>query len=169
MASFYFWAQNLDNSSPDHIFIDTNELDPIKQSAKRKEIVTLVSKITANIKPRIVGEYVKIYLGEDNFVLTAILPDPDVLKRKSPVLCYGELANPDDESFSNEAFSLISNFIEKINRTFPSEIEKEVKQALRVAKKKPLLQRKTAIVAILLFFVLLFLAFLCIYFIGKPG
>lgn len=169
MNSFYLWSQSLDNSSPDHIFVNDKELDAKKDLVERKNAVSLVSKVTANSKPQKVGQHVTIYIDSENFVLTAILPDLDVLNRKAPILCYGQRADPGDKVFSKQVFLYIFNFIKRINRTLPSEVEYEIKQALSLAKKKPILQRETILVAVLLLFILLLLLAFWFAFIGKSG
>lgn len=167
MSSFFLWAQSLDNSSPDVIYVNSEALDAKEHLARRQDVVSLVSKVTRTTKARSISDAVAIYLGKEHFVLTVVLPEKDVLNRKAPILCFGELANPENTSASEDALLYISNFIQKIGRTFPASIETDVVSALALAKKKVYPQRYTNIILILLLLSLLFL--LCITFFARNG
>jgi hypothetical protein len=135
MNIIFLWAQSLDNSSPDQIYASGRILSQ-KYVEERKRIVSAISNVTLNSKPTRAGDYVTIYIKDNEFVLSIILPEKDVLNRKAPILCYCQIADESDHVFAQRMIAHISAFVKKINRTAPSYVEKEVTIALSMFEKK---------------------------------
>ena len=133
---FHFWAQDLDNTLPDIVFDDRKELSSKKYEFERQRIVSLIKNVTKNAKVIEISKNVTVFIGEEEFVISIILPERDVLGRKAPILFHSTLANPDDQSFTKKAIDDLANFIHKINRTIPSDIETDINLALSMVKKK---------------------------------
>jgi len=163
MDSVYLWAQSLDNSSPDYIYHNGRILKPQKDSNEREEILSSISQVTINSKPQKVENNILIYINNDKFVLSIVLPEQDVLYRKAPILCYSSLADPEDKLFSQRLIAHISNFTRSIGRSFPSNLEQEVKLALSLVKKKPTIPTTLIWILAVLFLLPLLLLFLFIF------
>lgn len=157
MDSFFFWAQSLDNSSPDYIYVDRKALNPKKYSAERRKVVSQISNVTKNVDAIATGKNVKIFIGKEEFALSIILPEVDELNRKAPILCYSKLPDPGDQYFSKRALLFIHEFVEGIGRTLPNSTTDEIFAALSLAKKKRTLSGRTIVVGLLILFILLLL------------
>ncbi len=164
MNRLTFWAQGLDNlSSSELISRNGKFIDPKKQLGESQEILSLIYKVSANKESKLINisKKVKIYIGKEEFVLEIILREKDELKRRAPIICYGELAEPDDQYFLKNAMSEIELFIREIERTLPKATAKDVEEALSFAKKKSKSSRIALLVAaVILFFLLVLFAVL---------
>ena len=162
MDSVYLWAQSLDNSSPDYIYHNGRILNPQKYPNEREKILSLISQVTINSKPR-KEKNVLIYINNDKFVLSIVLPGEDVLNRKAPIVCYSSLADPEDKLFSKRLITHISNFTRSIGRSFPSDLERDVVFALSLVKKKPAIPTTLIWILVVFFLLLLLSLFLFIF------
>lgn len=170
MESIYLWSQSLDNSSPAVIFVDGRKLDPKKYSARREDLVTWVSEVTANSTPKRVGtsQRVSIYNNKNKFVIEIVLPEKDNQGRKAPIICYGSLAEPEDKLFSKTVIHYLEKFIDSINRSFPNDIRSDVISALSLAKKKRISIEKI-LISVFLFLICFLFLYLSIIFLLTPN
>jgi predicted CoA-binding protein len=158
MNMIILWAQSLDNSSPDQIY-DGRRILSQKSSAEREKIISLISQVTLNSKPEEAGNNVKVYVNNNNFVLSMVLPEKDVLNRKAPVLCYSQLTEINDPHFTQRLIAHISTFVKQLNRTIPSNIQEEIVLALSLVKKKRTTRATMIWIGVVLFLLLLLLLF----------
>ena len=92
MNNLFFWAQSLDNQSPDLIFKDREKID--NQSTAQK----IVSEIYAlSGKRKELSSEVKVRFNHSNFVIEAIPTEKDEKDRLAPIVIYGEFPK---ENFS---------------------------------------------------------------------
>ncbi len=163
MDSFFLWAQSLDNSSPDYIYVDRKALAPKKYSAERQKVISKISDVTKSVEAIAISKNVKIFIGKEEFAMSIILPEVDELKRKAPILFYSKLADASDQYFSKRALLFIREFVEDIGRTLPPSTADEILSALSTAKKKRIPLGSAIAVGILILFILLLL--LAVFFI----
>jgi hypothetical protein len=116
MKNLFFWAQSLDNQSPDIILNNTQEiLDDTKRQQVVSEIYDIPGKKVDSLTP---NSGVKFRFSDPKFLIEAIPAEKDQLDRLAPILIYGELAEELSqdwiESICSEISEVVSN---KLNRT----------------------------------------------------
>lgn len=147
-----FWAQALDNSSPDHIEVRGEELPPT-DSARRQEAVSLVSDVIK--KGERIFHQQGVQLTEDgrSFVVEIPSEQADQVGRSAPIICCGDYDSTVDEAFGASVAVSIEVFAHRIGRTVDHEHCVLTRDSFRDLKKKYLMRKlvRLALMAALVF------------------
>ena len=146
-AKLTFWAQALDNSTPDHIELRGEQLVP-GDSAKRQEAVSLVSGVV-KIGSRIFDQR-GTQLTEDGrrFVVEVPSIERDRAGRAAPIVCCGDYDSMVDADFSASVVVGLNGFAKRIGRNILPEHCELVRESFRVLKKKTSTRRLIHLVGI---------------------
>lgn len=118
---FSFWAQALDNTSPDHFYHEGIEL-PADEKAKRREVVVLVSNVIKQGHKKYDDGGVLLTSDHRAFVLEVPVLEQDVLGRGGAITAYGPISSNEMEvSFLRE----LNAFATDVGRSFlPDTLER---------------------------------------------
>jgi len=110
-----FWAQALDNASPDHIDMRGEELSP-DDTLRRQEAVSLVSGVV-KAGSRIFDQR-GVQLTEDgrHFVVEVPSAERDRAGRTAPVVCYGEYDSTVGDALGASVAVGLDDFAKRIGR-----------------------------------------------------
>jgi len=78
------FAQALDNISPDHVFLDGENL-PVEAEQKRREVCSLVSSVSMNGKKIYDADGVRLFLAGNIYVLEVLPQQLDFVDRAAPL------------------------------------------------------------------------------------
>jgi len=110
MKNLSFWAQSLDNLSPDVIFRDGEELSDDESRQKLVSEIYEIPKINIEVLPT--DSIVTIRYSYPKFVIEAIPTEKDQVNRLAPVVIYGELPDEwSDERWVEDVCNEIKNFV----------------------------------------------------------
>lgn len=155
-----YWAQALDNTSPDHIYLRGDELHPT-DAGRRQEAVSLVSSVIKSGSRIFSDKGVLLTKDDDRFVLEVPSQQLDRVGRIAPIVCCGEYGANIDDSFVENVIAGIEKFTSDIERTIrPAEIE-TMKYAFAVLKIKSSTKRRVRVIGILTLSLVL-LALVCL-------
>lgn len=113
---FIFWAQALDNSSPDHIEMHGEEL-PADDAVRRQEAVSLVSRALKSCDPIFEEQGVKLTVDAHHFVLEVLSVQRDRAGRSAPIICYGAYCHEKGDVLGTSVAVGLSEFAKRIGRT----------------------------------------------------
>lgn len=116
MKNIYFWAQSLDNQSPDVIFKDGEELS---NDELRQKLVSEIYEVPkSNIEVLNIDSSVTVRCSYPKFVIEAIPTEKDQVNRLAPIIIYGILPDDWSEIWIKDVCSEIENFVSsRLNRT----------------------------------------------------
>lgn len=120
MKNLSFWAQSLDNKSPDVIFKDGEELS---DDELRQKLVSEIYEVPkSNINALTIDSSVRVRrYSYPKFVIEAIPTEKDQVNRLAPVIIYGILPNDWSETWIKDVCSEIENFVSsRLKRTLDS-------------------------------------------------
>ena len=101
MAEKYiFWAQSLDNTSPDH-FMDQGVDLLAEEKQGRQKIVSLIYEVAKRGRRRYDASGVALTATRRDFVLDVPMVELDVVGRSAPVTAYGVMAVDFDREFED--------------------------------------------------------------------
>lgn len=113
-----FWAQALDNASPDHIDIGGASLSPDEPDdiAKRQKAVSQVSKVI-KVGTRIF-DCRGVQLTEDgrHFVVEVPSAERDRVGRVAPIICYGGFDASVVDALASSVIDGFEDFAKRIDR-----------------------------------------------------
>jgi hypothetical protein len=139
MKNLFFWAQSLDNQTPDLIFKGGEELS---DDLPRQGVISEIYKVPGQKKQLLSSNSeVSIRFSEPKFVLEIIPIEKDQMNRLAPVVIYGEL--PEDLSpdwVERSCTEIRDVVVHKLNRTLSRDavpaIQKWFSSFLEEKKKK---------------------------------
>jgi hypothetical protein len=138
MEKFTFWAQALDNSSPDHMDKRGEELSP-DDSYHRNEVVALVSAVVKRGTRVFESNGVQLTVDKHHFVLEVPSAERDQAGRIAPIVCYGNY-DPVMQSVGNAFGASVAvglhDFATRIGRSLQPEHVELVDIAFVELKKK---------------------------------
>jgi hypothetical protein len=145
-----FWAQALDNSSPDHIDEHGEELSST-DTVRRQEVVSLVSEVIKRGARIFDQEGVRLTEDGRSFVVEVPSTKADRIGRSAPIICYGDYDSTVDEMFGATVAENIESFAHRIGRTILPEHCVRTRDSFGVLKKKYSMRRllRLALVAAL--------------------
>lgn len=134
MQKLSFWAQALDNTTPDLIDLDGESLLP-SEVVKREEVATRVSNVV-EMGSRIFesGDF-QLTCDREHFVLEVPSVQHDDLGRIAPIVCLGRIDALDDASVV-DIFAGTQQFAHRIGRTLPPDCAELTTVAIDRIKKK---------------------------------
>src|SRR5688572_7500316 len=142
-----YWAQALDNASPDHIDLLGEELFP-EDTVRRQEAVSLVSSVVKS-GWRIFSEGgVQLTVDGHRFVLEVFSRQYDEAGRTAPIVCSGEYGSRVDEAFLDSVVVGIDDFAHRVGRTIHPEHFEITRRAFGRLKKKASTRRLVYVVGI---------------------
>lgn len=119
MKNLSFWAQSLDNLSPDVIFRDGEELSDDESRQKLVSEIYEIPKINIEVLPT--DSIVTIRYSYPKFVIEAIPTEKDQVNRLAPIVIYGVLPNDWSELWIKDVRDEIENFVSsRLKRTLDS-------------------------------------------------
>lgn len=144
----FFWAQSLDNQSPDFIYEREKKI-PETDRKKRRDIVKRISEVTAEGRVLYDRQNVTIQVLENESVLTVRGTERDVAGRAAPVTCLAKIPSQADQI--RRVVAEVKTFFENIGRNIPRDTITAIADGLgEAAKKKQKRQiARTAAAAIL--------------------
>lgn len=154
---FSYWAQALDNSSPDHIILEGEGTLPEDQ-IKRQQVVKLVSAVIKRGVRIFDAGGLKLTVNSPNFVVELPSEQRDVVGRIAPLICYGQIDYLEVEHSGNEVFEGLSGFARSIERTISLEYSEFISSAFERLKKKSSDKRKRLVALALVIVIILVVA-----------
>lgn len=138
MKDLSFWAQSLDNQSPDMIFKDGQELSADDDELRQKLVSEIYKIPSSNIEVLTADSSVTVRYSYPKFVIEAIPAEKDQVNRLAPIVIYGVLPNDGSESWSKDVRKEIETFVSnKLNRTLDSSALVAIENWLnKILKKK---------------------------------
>jgi hypothetical protein len=116
MKDLSFWAQSLDNQSPDVIFKDGEELSDDELRQKLVSEIYDVSRRNIEVLPA--DSSVTVRYSYPKFVIEAIPTEKDQINRLAPIVIYGVLPNGWSEIWIKDVCSEIESFVSsRLKRT----------------------------------------------------
>lgn len=134
-AQLIFWAQALDNASPDHIDISGARLSP-DDVVRRQEAVSLVSNvIKAGIR---IFDDSGVQLTEDgrHFVVEVPSAERDRAGRVAPIICYGAYDELVGDALASSVVDGFDDFAQRIDRNILPAHSELVRESFIELKKK---------------------------------
>jgi hypothetical protein len=134
-----FWAQSLDNKSPDIIFSNEKELEDESRQKLVSEIYAVPKNKIETLSPK---SSVNIRYGDQKFVMEVIPTEKDQLNRLAPVVVYGQFVDPDekegvDDEWITNVCNAISCFVSaQIKRTLDDMTLASIRSVLKETLKK---------------------------------
>ena len=142
-----FWAQALDNASPDHIEMRGEELSP-DDTVRRQEAVSLVSGVV-KAGSRIFDQR-GVQLTEDgrHFVVEVPSAERDRAGRTAPLVCYGDYDSTVGDALGASVAVGLDDFAKRIGRNILPEHFELARESFAVLKKKSSTRKLERVVAI---------------------
>lgn len=140
MKDLSFWAQSLDNQSPEVIFKDGEELS---NDELRQKLVLEISEVPkSNIEILNTDSSVTVRYRFPRFVIKVIPNEKDQVNRLAPIIIYGILPDDASEEWPNDVCREIEKFVSTtLKRTLDSSALMAVQDWLNgILKKKADLQ-----------------------------
>lgn len=145
MKKFSYWAQALDNTSPDHIVLNDVDTLPDDQ-ASRQQVVEMVSAVTEH--GMTVFDYggIQLTANSHEFVIEIPAEQHDVIGRIAPLTCYGHFEDSELDGLNPIVKDGLSAFAKSIGRTLSPECLILIDDAIATLKKKINGRRKRLVV-----------------------
>lgn len=134
-SSYNYWAQALDNSSPDHIILNGKETLPEDQKS-RSQVASQVSNIIKKGTRLFEGSGLRLTVDSHQFVIEIPSIEVDVAGRTAPIICAGDFRDASIDHIASEVSESLLVFASKINRTLSPEYSELTFKAFEVLKKK---------------------------------
>lgn len=135
MNALSFWAQALNNSSPDHIVKHGVELEP-DDILGRREVVSLVSEVIKRGTRIYESKGSLLTADAHHFVIEIPTAQLDQIGRTAPIVCYGCYNKTMDEEFKTKVIGGLETFAAKIGRSVQSEQIDFIHESFTILKKK---------------------------------
>lgn len=129
-----FWAQALDNTSPDHFDMRGEPLAP-DDSAARQEIVSRVSRVARSGSRVFQRDGVRLLADGRHFVVEVASVQRDEAGRIAPVVCYGSCSRNDTLPVDETVVAIVE-FAAGIGRSVHPEHVELIHAALSAQQKK---------------------------------
>jgi hypothetical protein len=152
--NFTFWAQALDNSSPDH-FEHRGKMLLESDVVLRQETVSLVSQIVKS------GECVydkgdnKLTADGRRFLLEVLSVQRDNVGRTAPIVCCGEYEEKIGYTFVNALCDDLNQFTIRIGRNLPPNFDASIRFSFIKLKRKSAKNKIKLSISLIMFLVLL--------------
>ena len=145
MDNLTFWAQALDNSSPDHLDLKGEVLSP-DDTIRRQKVVSLVSTVV-KVGSR-VFEVRGIQLTADgsHFVVEVPSSQRDSAGRTAPIVCYGYYDLTVIDTLAESVATGLEDFAKRIGRCLQPDNFGVAREAFAALKKKSLTQKRLRMV-----------------------
>lgn len=156
MERSVFWAQALDNSSPDHIYMHGEPLSP-SDSARRQEAVSLVSGVVKTGVRVFESHGMSLTADEGHFVVEILSAQRDQAGRTAPLVCYGKYDSTMTASFGALVAGDLNDFAERIGRSLQPGHFELARESFVVLKKKLLRKKLVRVLGIAAAFLVLLL------------
>lgn len=130
-----YWAQALDNSSPDHIQLFGEEISP-NDPIRRQDAVKLVSAVVKQGTRIFDLGGLKLTADSEQFVIEIPSSQRDVAGRIAPMICHGRYDDSVIDGLATEVFAGLTAFAVRIGRTLPPEYSNLTRDAFSALKKK---------------------------------
>jgi len=132
---FIYWAQSLDNTSPDHIYKGNKKLLP-KDNIQRQEAVSHVSKIVMSGSRIFDKRGVRLTESAQFFVVEVLSEERDQAGRIAPLICCGPYELTKSDALSASVIKGLDNFARQIGRNILPEHLELVSEVFKIFKKK---------------------------------
>lgn len=132
---FIFWAQALDNVSPDHIDMYGKELSP-DDTTSRQNAVSLVSGVVKVGSCLLEKQGFRLTEDGRHFVIEVLSAERDRAGRTAPIICYGNYHSAIDDALNERVAESIGHFARRIGRTILPEHLALLFESLAALKKK---------------------------------
>ena len=132
--NFIFWAQALDNSSPDHIRMEENDLTS-EEADQRQKAVSLVSAVVKTGRCVFEKQNVRLFDDGKHFVIEITSAQCDQIDRTAPIVCYGEYDKNICETLGDGITNHLQQFTEAIGRSIGPDQTKQVNESIEQLKK----------------------------------
>ena len=132
---FIFWAQALDNASPDHFEVGGEELS-VDDSARRQEGVSSVSTVIKKGTRIYDVNGVLLTADDRHFVLEVPSAQRDRAGRAAPIVCYGDFDATVGDALGTSAAVAVDDFAKRIGRTLQPEHVELARASFEALKKK---------------------------------
>lgn len=130
-----FWAQALDNVSPDAIEFSGETLAP-DDSARRQKVVSSVSLTVRNGREIFDSDGVRLIVDRQHFVMEVNSAERDQAGRIAPIVCFGHYDQGDVGSISSEVSLGLAAFAKQIGRNIESAQHEAILASFAQLKKK---------------------------------
>lgn len=130
-----FWAQALDNTSPDHIDMLGEELSP-NDPVRRQEAVSLVYSVV-KVGTRIFDHRgVRLTKNGRHFVVEVPAAERDCAGRTAPIICYGDYDPTTGDALGAAVVAGLDTFAKQIGRNIFPEHLGLARESFAALKKK---------------------------------
>jgi len=146
MNEFIFWAQALDNTSPDHIEMNGEEI-PAVDPARRQKAVSTVGAVSRSSRFSIECRDVRLAANSTHFVVEVPSVELDTAGRIAPLICYGPHHGYEDKQLGVKIVEGVLGFADRLGRNVSADNISDAHQALanlRAALKRAERMRKIA-------------------------
>lgn len=144
---FIFWAQALDNSSPDHIEVHGQGLSP-DDGARRQKAVSLVSSVVKAGTRVFDSGAVQLTADRNHFVIEVPSAQRDRAGRTAPIVCYGDYDSMVGEALGDSVAVALAEFAERIGRRLQAEHLELARGSFAALKKKSSTRRLARVIGI---------------------
>ncbi len=143
-GSLIFWAQALDNTSPDHLKVRGKALLANDEFGRQQAVsdVTRVIKSGSRVFER---QGLRLTADSRNYVLELPSNERDQVGRIAPIVCYGDTESLLKQGSESEVLNELQNFAEEISRALSDGHLEIAMQAFDVLKKKSKTKHKILI------------------------
>lgn len=130
-----YWAQALDNASPDHIVFRGKEVPP-EDATTRQEAVSLVSSVIKAGRRVFDQRGVRLTVDGRRFVMEVLSTERDRAGRAAPLVCCGDYNAVDNDAVGASVAVGIDDFAKRIGRTIHVDHFDMMRQSFGALKKK---------------------------------
>lgn len=142
-----FWAQALDNASPDHIDMRGEELSP-DDTVRRQEAVSLVSSVVKTGSRIFDQQGVRLTEDGQHFVVEVLSAERDRAGRTAPIVCYGDYDPTLVDALGASVAVGLDDFAKRIGRNILPEHFELARKSFAALKKKSSTRKLERVVAI---------------------
>ena len=131
-----FFAQSLDNQSPDHIDVNKRALT---EDPERQKVAQQISRVSLRGTQVFSADWHSAFLFGNEFLLQTPSDQLDDADRISRVTCYGRVPDEPLDSWPRDVVKAVVGFAERIGRTISDDNQEMVRlgvEAIIAAKKK---------------------------------
>lgn len=134
-GNFVFWAQALDNSSPDHVNVGGGDLLP-NDNERRQKAVSSVSHVV-KVGSRIFDEAgILLVIDDKHFVLEILSLQCDNAGRAAPIVCYGNYEVTNNDILWKSVADGLDKFAKQIGRDVMPEHRDLIYKSFSVLEKE---------------------------------
>jgi len=157
-----FFAQALDNTSPNHLSIDGQILHS-NDTALREQITTMIANTTMKGKNVFDEAFIQLHINGADFIISVPSAERDVIGRIAPIVCIGKINDPMDDSVTEQILYEINCFTAMIGRSVEPETIRVARKALLLLKKNRKIPRYGLTIGVAI------IAVIAIYLLSKIG